>query len=268
MEKYLKEVKEILGLKELRIFPSYLAYNFILALIPTLTLFILITNIFSISTDRVVDLIQSSIPHDIADIIINIMSTKNYSFGIGFLNVTTIYASSRGMYALIEVSDSLYDIGKRKYVQKRLKSISILVIIILSLSFLLLIPILGSKLLSMLSEYRLITKKIPLLYKVFKWPLTFLFIYFSIKLIYIIAPSKRIKSKDVTLGALVVAVGWLTFTYIFGYYLDYFSKYDAIYGGLSSIVILLIWLYILSYILILGIVINTRVYNKQEKKVL
>ena len=93
MKKYLNEVKKILGLKELRIFPSYLAYNFLLAIIPTFTILILITSLFSISTNQIMDLIRSNVPHDIANIIISIINTKKYSLEIGFLNITTIYTS-------------------------------------------------------------------------------------------------------------------------------------------------------------------------------
>ena len=97
-----------------------------------------------------------------------------------------------------------------------------------------------------------------------KWPLTLILLFFAIKLIYIIAPSVKIKSSDVTIGAFVTTIGWALFTAIFSYYIKYFGKYDIVYGGLASIIILLIWFYVLSYILILGIVINTRKYNKQE----
>ena len=59
-----------------------------------------------------------------------------------------------------------------------------------------------------------------------------------------------------------LVLGWILFTLIFGYYIKYFSKYDIIYGGLSSITVLLIWIYALCFILVLGIVINTLKYNK------
>ena len=261
MKQFIKEVKKILSLKELRIFPSYLAYNFVLAIIPTITILIFITSVLSISTDSVVNLIRSNIPDNIADIIINIMASKNYSIGVGFLNLTTLYISSKGMYALIETSSSLYGVSERKFAYERLKAITILFFIILSLLFLLLVPILGSKILYLLDNHKLITKEIIFLYKIFKWPLTFLFVFLNIKIIYIIAPSKKIESNSTTLGAFIATTGWAVFTIAFGYYLDYFSKYNVIYGGLSSLVILLIWLYILSYFLILGIVINTRKYN-------
>ena len=261
MKLYLSKIKEILSLKELRIFPSYLAYNFILALIPMLTVLILITSLLSISTDSVTNLIRENIPNNIADIIINIISSKNYSLSVGFLNITTLYISSRGMYALVEASDSLYKINKRKVIQKRLKSIVILFLVIFSLIFLLFIPILGSKILNLINHNNTIKKEIILIYKVLKWPLTFLIIFLNIKLIYIIAPSKKIKGREVNIGALFTTTIWALFTLAFGKYLNYFSKYDVLYGGLSSVVVLLIWLYVLSYILILGIVINTKLYN-------
>jgi len=72
------------------------------------------------------------------------------------------------------------------------------------------------------------------------------------------------KGDETTVGAFVTTVGWIIFTAIFGYYISFFGRYDIIYGGLSSIIILLIWFYVISFILMLGIVINTLKYNKHH----
>ena len=83
------------------------------------------------------------------------------------------------------------------------------------------------------------------------------------KIVGIIAAAALAASAfaEVNIGALFTTTTWALFTLAFGKYLNYFSKYDILYGGLSSVVVLLIWLYVLSYILILGIVINTKLYN-------
>ena len=133
------------------------------------------------------------------------------------------------------------------------------------LLFLIVVPMLGGKILGLLGNYDSIENIISdlvIIYKAIRWPLTFLIIFFSIKLIYVIAPSVKVKGSDTTIGAFVTTIGWILFTLIFGYYVKYFSKYDIIYGGLSSLTILLIWIYALSFILVLGIVINTEKYNK------
>ena len=81
-------------------------------------------------------------------------------------------------------------------------------------------------------------------------------------LIYMISPSIKLGPSDVVLGASITTILWTIFTAVFSYYLTYFSKYDIVYGSLSGLLVLLIWIYALSYILILGIVINSKKYNK------
>lgn len=262
MKNKLKKILKILSLQELRILPSYLAYNFVLAIIPTFTIIILIASVFSISSDSVISFINNIIPNYIGNILTNIISSKNYSLSIGLLNIVTLYASSKGMYAVIESSNNLYKIKDRNITKDRLKSILILLIIIYSIIFLIIIPVLGGKLLSLLEKYNIITDSIIYIYHIFKWPITLLIIFISVILIYRIAPSVKLKFKDVLPGAVFTTIMWSIFTYIFSYYLTYFAKYDALYGGLSSITVLLIWIYFLSYILILGIIINTTLYNK------
>lgn len=266
MKKYLKKVVKILSLNELRILPSYLSYNFVLAIIPTFTVILLIASLFSISIDSIVNLIDDTIPSYIGDVIIDIISSKNYTISIGVLNIVTLYASSKGMYAVVEASNSLYKVDKRSITKDRFKSILILFLLIFSLLILILIPVLGSKLLDFLSKYNIVTSNITVIYHVLKWPITFWVIFINVILIYMISPSVKLKVKDVMVGAFTTTVLWSIFTLLFSYYLTYFTKYDVLYGGLSSITVLLIWIYFLSYILILGIVINTRKYNREENR--
>ena len=262
MKEYFKKVVKILSLNELRILPSYLSYNFVLAIIPTFTVILLIASIFSISIDSIINLIDDTIPNYIGNAIIDIISSKNYTLSIGLLNLVTLYASSKGMYAVVEASNNLYKVSNRSITKDRLKSILILLLLVFSLLVLILIPVIGGKLLDFLSKYNIVTSNVINIYHILKWPFTFWVIFINVILIYMISPSVKLKVKDVMVGAFTTTILWMFFTIIFSYYLTYFTKYDVIYGGLSSVTILLIWIYFLSYILILGIVINTRKYNK------
>ena len=95
--------------------------------------------------------------------------------------------------------------------------------------------------------------------------MTFLIIYFNIKLIYTISPSKSIKSNTTSYGAMTTTFLWVLVTAIFTYYLKHFARYDILYGNLSSLIILMIWVYLLCYIFVLGMAINSTKYNKTEK---
>ena len=265
VKKYLKKLLEILSLKELRILPAYLSYSFVLATIPILTIIVIVAGFFSVSMDTVIGLLNDLLPSYASKVVVGAISGQSFDFSVGLLNIITFVIAANGMYAIIDASNTLYKIDNSSPIKDRLKSVIILLIIILLLLFLVLFPMLGDQILKLFSEHKPfenIIDELLLIYKAIKWPVTFLIIFLNIKLIYQIAPSKDIKSEETTIGAFITTVGWVCFTAIFGYYINYFGRYDLVYGGLSNIIILLIWVYTLSFILILSIVINTMKYNK------
>ena len=266
VKKYVRKVIKILSLKELQILPAYLSYNFVLALIPILTIIVIVAGWFSVSIDSIIELIEDILPRYASNVVVPAISGKEFDFSVGFLNLITFVLASNGTYAIVTASNSLYKVEKSSQIKDRIKSVVILLIIIGLLLFLVLVPMFGERILELLNDYKLLSNildKITLIYKIVKWPITFLVIFFNIKLIYIVAPSIKVNKDETTIGAFVTTVIWMIFTAIFGYYIKFFARYDLIYGSLSSITILLIWLYALSFILILGIVINTTKYNKE-----
>lgn len=265
IKKYINKAVKILSLKELSILPSYLAYNLVLAIIPIITIITLIVGVFSISIDTVIDFINDLLPGYASEVIVGAISEDNFDISIGLLNITILVVASNGMYAIINASNNLYKVESTSKIRDRLRSFIILIILILLLVFMIIVPMLGDVIINFVRDYiknPSVTQTISLVYNSLKWPISFALIYFAIKGIYIIAPSVRVKSEDTTIGAFITTVGWIIFTALFGYYISYFGKYDIIYGSLSSIIVFLIWFYVLSFILILGIVINARKYNK------
>ena len=124
-----------------------------------------------------------------------------------------------------------------------------------------------NKVAKVVMEWLGVTNATQTIYRIFiivKWPIAIIMIYLAIKLIYVIAPDWHILSKNTTKGAVFTTVGWTIATAIFSYYISHFANYDIFYGSLSSIVILMIWVYFLSYILVVGIAINVKQYKDRE----
>ena len=267
IKKYIKKAIKILSLKELSILPAYLAYNLVLAIIPMITIIIIIFGTFNISIDNIISFLDYLLPNYASEVIVGAISGEKFDWSIGLLSVVTFVIAANGMYAIINVSNNLYKIDSDSEIKDRVRAFIMLIIMILLIMFVIIVPILGDKIVEIIGDFNLaknIIESIILLYNVFKWPITLFLIFFTVKLIYVIAPSEKIKSEETTVGAFVTTIGWAVFTAIFGYYINFFGKYDIIYGGLSSIIILLIWFYVISFILILGIVINTMKYNKHH----
>ena len=267
IKRYFKKIIEILSLKELSILPAYLAYSLVLAIIPIITIIVVVAGVFSISLDTVIVFINDLLPSYVSDVIVDAISGESFDLSVGVLNLATFVIAANGMYAIVNASNNLYKIDSYSKINDRLRSFTILVIMIVMLMFLILVPMLGDKIIEVIIGYISSDNMIDiiiLMYNALKWPITLLLMFFAIKGIYVIAPSVKVKSEETTIGAFVTTIGWAIFTAIFGYYIDFFGRYDIIYGGLASIIIFLIWFYVLSFILILGIVINTMKYNKEH----
>ena len=237
-----------------------------LALIPIITLVIYIASYFSLSIDSITGFIQNVLPKDASSIVINAISGKDFDGSIGIFSIITLVVASNGTYAIISASNTLYKIKDNNFVKDRIKSLVLLNILLLLIVFLLLVPIFGGKILSILHTSSQFSYNIRVIYSFVKWPVTFFLIYFNIKLIYTIAPSRKIESRSTTYGALFTTIIWIIATVIFSYYLEYFANYNIIYGNLSSIIILLMWIYLISYVFVLGIAINAVNMEDKNKK--
>ncbi|NJC06138.1 membrane protein [Sphingomonas kaistensis] len=84
--------------------------------------------------------------------------------------------------------------------------------------------------------------------------------------LYRYGPSRqRARWTWLTPGSLFFAVVWLLLTLGFGFYVRNFASYGATYGALSSVVVLLTWLYLSSYVLIFGAELNSEVEHQTAR---
>lgn len=264
MKKKLKKVKQILSREELGILPASLTYYFVLAIIPILTLTVLIASSFHISIDKVITLLNEMLPYKIASFVTEIVAGKGFDGNVGFFNIIAFFVATNGTYAIVKTANSLYKVKDSDIIKDRIKSVIILFNIILLLIFLILVPVFGESILLLLQKsetFSIITDEVIFIVNLLKWPFSFFIIFFNIKLIYTISPDRQIKSEHTTMGAFITTFLWIVASIIFGYYLQYFANYDILYGNLSSLIILMIWLYVISFVFVLGMIVNTIYYK-------
>ena len=123
IKRYFKKLIEILSLKELRILPAYLAYSFVLAVVPILTIIVIVASFFSISIDSVISLLTDLLPSYASRVVVDAISGQSFDFSVGLLNIVTFCIAANGMYAIISASNSLYKIEEtnKHAVVQRLK---------------------------------------------------------------------------------------------------------------------------------------------------
>lgn len=100
-----------------------------------------------------------------------------------------------------------------------------------------------------------------------RWPLLAGIVILVISLIYKYAPDRRTpKFKWVLVGASLATLLWLIASLGFSFYVSNFGNYGEMYGSISAVVILLLWLFLTSFIILLGAEVNsaTEVYAENR----
>ena len=249
---------------EMRVLPGNVAYFFILALIPIVNMIIFVVSKFSVSVNTVTRFLARFLPNDVCNIVVNALSTDSFEGRIGLFSLIVLLVASNGTYAIINAANTLYKIDNSDVIKYRIKSLVLLFILITLILFVLLVPIMGERILFMINNNSLYNN-VFVIYKFIKWPFTFFLIYVSLKLIYTISPSMGISSSSTTYGALFTTVIWIIASLIFSFYLSNFADYTVVYGNLSNIIVLVIWIYLISYVFVMGIAINSVYYDESNK---
>ncbi|WP_373056562.1 YihY/virulence factor BrkB family protein [Zunongwangia sp. H14] len=99
-----------------------------------------------------------------------------------------------------------------------------------------------------------------------RWPVLSLIVAFFLCLIYQYAPArKRPRMKWVVIGAVLATALWLIASWGFSFYVRHYSSYGEVYGSVSAVVILLLWLFITNFIVLLGAELNSEIMDYVQK---
>ena len=256
---FLKKVIDLIKRPETRILPGHLAFFFVMSLIPIVALLGAIASRFSISFDSIKEGIDISVPGGVGEFISSIINGQGFTFNIGVFLVS----------AFILASNEIYKIKQKDFITRRIKAIMMTVILVEVLFFLLAIPVFGDTIFDFLRNNVDNEASVNFFYRVYKlvkYPISIAIIYFNIKLIYVIAPDEEIGSVTTTKGSIFTTISWIVSSEIYSFYLDTFTKYDIFYGSVSNILILLLWVYVLSFIFVLGLIINAGTYRSIKER--
>lgn len=93
--------------------------------------------------------------------------------------------------------------------------------------------------------------------QVVRWLLLVGVVVVALAVVYRVAPDRDApKFRWTSPGAVVATLLWVLGSVAFSLYVNNFGKYNATYGALAGVVVLLLWLYLTSYIVLLGAEIN------------
>ena len=90
-------------------------------------------------------------------------------------------------------------------------------------------------------------------------------LFFGISTLFHLGPSIKSKWKLFTPGSILATLGIIITSIGFNYYINHFSQYNKVYGSIGTLMIILIWMYFNSIILLTGFELNASISNAKEK---
>jgi len=181
---------------------------------------------------------------------------------ISITGITTMWSASRGVAAVERGIKKVYDVKQKRNLFKKLVfSVFYTLLFIVAFLVTILIIVFGESL-----YYRGffgnptdpggVLRKIQWIMYPGVFNIFFIFVYK-------VLAGKGTAVKDHVPGAAFTTVGWFIFSVGFSVYIERFSNYSYIYGSLSVIVMMMLWLYSCMIILLMGAEINIFVKRKE-----
>jgi membrane protein len=243
---------------------AQLTYYLILSFFPFLIFVITVLSFTDLNVRDIINYIARVLPDISTKTIVGVheeiqksTSGSLLSFGI----IATLWSASSGIGAVIKALNKAYDTEENRAYWK-VKGLGVIFTIVLAIVIMIcfFMLIFGRLIGETAYSYIQLPGNFSEIWSFaqFSIPLAIMTIIFA--LIYAIMPNLRLRLGDVLPGAIFATVGWIVTSLLFSFYVNNFSSYSNTYGSIGGIIVLLIWLYISSIIIVLGGEINATLY--------
>lgn len=270
--KFIVEMVELYFSKHISRSAAELAYFLILSFFPLLICINAFISLLPVDLEELIAAAAPLLPEAILGILRDyvgyIITNESPGMLIAGIFMTAFFASA-AFRALMNIMEEIY--GRKGYRGFRQVIASVLFALLLLVTiFLSLVVLLTGGWLFQAVEglLHLDSHTLPWDWQWMRFLLLFLFVFLFVLLVYRVAAPRGKPRPPVLTGAFLASVALSAFSVLFSLFIGLSSRYSLVYGSLTSVVILLLWLYLCGNILILGNVFNCVWYRRKKVRYL
>ncbi len=248
-------------------FAAQSAFFLILSIIPFLMLFISLVQYTPVTESMVMAAVNRVMPDYISPFLITIIH-EVYSKSAGLISlsaITAIWASAKGIQYLSNGLNVVYDIMEtRNYFRLRFRAILYTLVFVIAIVLALTLLVFGNIIQGLLMEYfPFIGKLTEIILRLRSLIMMAVFVFFF-AILYKMLPNRKADLRSQLPGSILCALAWSVFSFGLSVYVDYFNGF-SMYGSLTTIALLMLWLYFCMYILMICAELND-VYEEHWAK--
>ncbi len=244
-----------------------------LALFPFIIILISLFGVISKSTlvhQDILISIEGLIPDAVYAILDSIISEITSSQNVTILSFGTIgliWASSKGFSVILRGLNHIYRTGKpMSGILLRLLGLVFALLLVISILLTMLLITFGDLLFAQLAFWSGMEFFSGTLLQAGRYLASFLFLILIFSLIYHLVSGRKCKYRWSLPPAVFAAVFWIGVSLAFSWYLNNFNRYTTLYGSIGGIMILMLWLYVCSIMILTGGIIHEIIIERKMKK--
>lgn len=239
---------------------AHAGYFIVLSVFPTLVLLLGLLRYTDLDAGDLLSLLSGFLPEVLMPATEKLLiSTYAYTSTavVSISAISVLWSASRGVYALLTGLNTIYGVREnRGYLYTRSISVFYTFLFLVVLVLTLVLNVFGEAIVERLPAARgafwefldsIVDLRIILLMLLQTGLFTAMFMAL---------PNRKNKFSDSFPGAVLASLGWLLFSDLFSYYVEYFSNYTNIYGSVYTVALAMLWLYFCLCLLFCGGALN------------
>ena len=247
-----------------------LAFFILLSIFPFLVFLNALIGSLNMSYDRLVTILAPIFPEQIVELIIGYVRQVSQSQSIGLLSiaiVVVIFSASKAVRSLAFSVNTAYDIKEIKHPVRNFFYSMLYVVAagVVAVIIILFITLSEEFLLEIVKITHISAFAVTIL-NIFRWAALVAILFFVLAIMYKITPDKKVAFRHILPGTVLATLGMLLLTYGFSAYVNYFVRSSVLSGTIGAVILLMLWVYFASVIIISGAELNCAIEELLDKR--
>ncbi len=236
------------------------AFFIIMSFFPFLMLLLALVHYTPLTQEQVVQTLEGITPLGLTEELKHIVEGvySQASVLLPWTAIAAVWSAGKGVLGLSDGLNAVFQIREtRNYIIIRIRAAFYTIGMILALLLGFGILVLGYRLQEFLRSALPFFARYSDLMLLLQLGLAMILLFLLFEIFYVFLPNRRKSFHSQVPGALFSAISWALFSYLFSVYLNYAGNMSLIYGSLTTLVVVMLWLYFCMYLLFLGAEINS-----------
>lgn len=252
---YLLKVYKEMTRKEVSILPSYISFYILLSFVPLLSLILISLSLIYNDNQDFILLLAEVFPVNVYTFITQFVNRYQLNYSIFTINnIILLYLSSRIYFSIYHGNTIIFKskIKRNVIFDKLLAFVNTLIILVIIVTLAIII---------VLSTYfnkflEVCVTGVPCINEFIRILLIFGVLFTLVSFMMFSLPRYKYNIKRIIKGSITSTILIMLSSYIFRIYVDIYSNYDNIYYTFSTFIVFILWIYIISYAILIGLVVN------------